>query len=625
MSVMRFYWCCLVWLLSLAPSAKAGVDVVEQAWLADPSGRLSYADVQQAAFLPYTGILARGYSSGATWLRIRIQADDEASSTTTEKWILRIRPSFLDEVTLYDPVGPFDPSGRSPLAQYSGDRHPPGSAGYLSLNLGFLIPGSSQPRDLYLRLETSSSSIIAVEAMTPEAAALQDRHQEMLYTLYIAALLMFIFWALVHWVLRRDPVVGYFALKQIVVLLHALAFLGFGRLFLSAWIPPTTIDWLNSLAVILVVGASYSFELRLLHESRPHRWVWRAALLLSLPWLLAFAALLAGDLRQALNLNMFTGLLIPLMLLVVCASAQHWRMPNELPLVPRYTMVLFYLAFTAAAYMSVLPFLGLVEGVEMTLNMPVTTGFLSGLLMLLLLSLRERNRERLHREAELRLVQACAQADAERLRRQEKEQLLTMLTHELKTPIGVARISLESAKIDGLRGDRIARALANIDSVIERCRLSDQIEQRGLRASPEQIDLVELVQSCIVVCTAPNRVDFRANPVRQVYSDGQLLAIIISNLIDNALKYGAAASRVLVSIAAYHDGTRVTVANLVGPVGRPDPSQAFCKYYRAPEARKISGSGLGLFIAHEIARLLDGELKLLPDSDAVRFELCLPN
>jgi signal transduction histidine kinase len=71
------------------------------------------------------------------------------------------------------------------------------------------------------------------------------------------------------------------------------------------------------------------------------------------------------------------------------------------------------------------------------------------------------------------------------------------------------------------------------------------------------------------------------------------------------------------------EGLHLRVCNAVGPGGVPDAQQVFQKYYRAPQAHEMTGSGLGLHIAHAMARLLGGELRYLAADGQVCFELRL--
>jgi signal transduction histidine kinase len=118
-----------------------------------------------------------------------------------------------------------------------------------------------------------------------------------------------------------------------------------------------------------------------------------------------------------------------------------------------------------------------------------------------------------------------------------------------------------------------------------------------------------------------------------VSSDWQIFKSVLSNLVDNALKYSPTESTVHLRVRPGtldgRAGCEISVENLVqsGPTstGFPDRDELFKKYYRADGARKHSGSGLGLYLVANFMRLLKGEVRYEPLEKSVRFTVCLPS
>lgn len=628
----------LAWLLLAPALAQAGVRITGQAWLADPGGSLTLAQVRAqgeggpGGWRPYAGILNQGYGRGAYWIRLRVAPDGQPPDGGDPRWVLRIRTALLDEVALFDPLAA-EPATGAIRPLYTGDRHRWGAGGYRALDLGFAIPASAQPRELWLRVRSSSAYTVHVQAQTWEQAQQAQRGRELLQGLFLSLMLMFAVWAALQAVFYRDRLLALFALQQSAVLLYAASFFGYWRVLLDGRLSPAGIDQLSTWFVLLLVGGSYGFHLRLLREFRPQRGLWRLALAMMLPWALAAALLLAGQARQALQINMVVGALFPLIMLALAASTRAWqdwrRTDAQAPLLSRRVLIGFYAAFAASAQLATLPFLGLVQSAALALNMPVITGMLSGLLMLALLTLRGRQQERRHMATVLSLQQ-------EREHREEREQFLAMLMHEIKAPLGVARLTLDSLGIAGPDGQRIRRSLASIDDIIERCRLSERLDAAQLQASAEACDVAEVVGGCIARCAEPARVRLQQEPAAPVHTDRLLLEIVVANLLDNALKYSPPGSPVDVTVGPRPQrareggdgeggGVDLHVANTVGAAGRPDAARVFAKYYRAPGAARASGSGLGLYLARGIARLIGARLHLLaPRGEEVVFRLWLP-
>jgi signal transduction histidine kinase len=209
-----------------------------------------------------------------------------------------------------------------------------------------------------------------------------------------------------------------------------------------------------------------------------------------------------------------------------------------------------------------------------------------------------------------------------------------MLTHELKTPLSVVSLALGgSATSRPQMRERALRAVNAMQAVIDRCAQIarfDHVHPSG-DESPilREIDAQVVLREAMAAQEHADLIDVEPPPAMLTCkADRQLLAIVLSNLLDNAIKYAPPGSRVRVSInvAAFRgrSGMAICVSNPVGRAGRPDVNHLFEKYHRGAHARHRSGSGLGLYLSHRLAKRMDGHLSLL-DGEDVRFELWLPN
>lgn len=213
-------------------------------------------------------------------------------------------------------------------------------------------------------------------------------------------------------------------------------------------------------------------------------------------------------------------------------------------------------------------------------------------------------------------------------RRDEQERFMSMLSHELKTPMSVIRMSLGFEGLPRDIKDRVARSVADMNAIIERCLQSDRLLHGRVNLTAASCRIEEILEQVRASCTAPNRLVIKAERLPSFTTDAQLLSVILSNLFDNAIKYGKPESAVVVNATAFSDkgipGIQVAVGNMPGSAGMPDPKRVFSKYYRAPGAHNKTGSGLGLHIAFGFARTIGGWLRYAPHADEVRFELWIP-
>ena len=214
-------------------------------------------------------------------------------------------------------------------------------------------------------------------------------------------------------------------------------------------------------------------------------------------------------------------------------------------------------------------------------------------------------------------------------RRNEQDNFMAMLSHELKTPLSVLRMALELAPplSDGSR-KHAQQAVHDMNTIIERCLQADRMERRRHIPSPQRCSLRELLDELQMANPEGKRLQINVPDLAALTADVPLLRIVLHNLMDNALKYSPAASAVEITARAHayrrRNGILLGIRNTPGMVGMPDARKVFTKYYRSPSAHRKTGSGLGLYLVHNAARALGGWVRYVQGSDRVCFELWLP-
>ena len=205
---------------------------------------------------------------------------------------------------------------------------------------------------------------------------------------------------------------------------------------------------------------------------------------------------------------------------------------------------------------------------------------------------------------------------------------MAMLSHELKTPMSVIRMALGGAAIPATVRDPVARAIDDMQAVVERAVQADRLRHGRIACRPVRCRLAEEVEAVRAASRAPERIRIEAADVPSLLTDHELLRVILGNLIDNALKYSPVGSPVTVSVASRahkgRAGVEIAVANPPGAAGMPDANRVFRKYYRSPGAHGKTGSGLGLHISSGMVRLIGGSISYHPLPDQARFSLWIP-
>lgn len=600
---------CLV----LTTCAWSGDLIVERALLEDPSGALRIDDVVEADFRPVGAVISRGYTDSALWLRIRVNTSSKPGALE-----LRIRPAQLDEILLYEP----DPTApRAWKNRVTGDRHGYSERDRTAMTLGFVVRPQAPETTYYLRLKTTSSAVFNVEALAPQEALIKDVRLLLWHAVYLGVMLWLLTWSVHDYASYHQPLTLWFVIHEIDYVLYTLVING----YLAPLMPAAHPEWadlITSVVImsILLFAVPFTHVLfRLYGTPRWLLWTMDVSILVVPAGFVLFAV---GQFRLALQLNALCILWVSICLPFLAWGARSEAVPS------RRVLRLTIAVQTVTLLVTLAPLLGWVEAVEINLDLMLVHGLLSALLMFRILSLRSRQMFRERQQDRLELALAEQQLKLERAQLTEQSRFMAMLVHELKTPISVMRMTfgLEQASVGAKR--HAQRALHDMNAIVERCRQTDQIEQTQWTLHCERCALPSLVEESIRSSEMPHRFVVEAAPVPYVDSDPQLLRVILGNLLDNALKYSAPETEILVRLDAPEDdgqfSLRIVVENQPGAAGLPDPDNLFGKYYRSPRAHQQTGSGLGLYLVRGFAELLGGRIEYGAVAGNARFTLWIP-
>ncbi|MBL8575604.1 MAG: GAF domain-containing sensor histidine kinase [Mesorhizobium sp.] len=210
-----------------------------------------------------------------------------------------------------------------------------------------------------------------------------------------------------------------------------------------------------------------------------------------------------------------------------------------------------------------------------------------------------------------------------------REQFIAVLGHDLRNPLAsinagtkiLLRSPLDASarKVVDLMQGSVVRMKGLIDNVLDfaRARLGDSLDLEIDDSRPLAPFLGQVVDELRAVePTRDIKANFRID--RDVPCDKERISQLFSNLLGNALTHGAPGSPI--TVEANTDGGSFTL--WVENSGKPIPESLlptlFQPFFRG-EARQHHGLGLGLYIAHEIARLHGGELDVKSDENSTRF------
>ena len=225
----------------------------------------------------------------------------------------------------------------------------------------------------------------------------------------------------------------------------------------------------------------------------------------------------------------------------------------------------------------------------------------------------------------------------ERAWRQQR-QFFSDASHELKTPLTVILSNAEMLEGTDLPEresrwrDNILSESRQMKTLVEEMLTLSRTEDAQRKPTVADVDLSDLSEDCAlafepVAFEAGKPLSWDVTPALTVSGDGEKLRRLLSILLDNAAKYGAAGEGIVLSLRAERSQAILSVAN--GSGGHPIPPEElprlFERFYRADASRgEQSGFGLGLPIAQAIAKEHHGALRAESDEQATRFTFTLP-
>ena len=196
----------------------------------------------------------------------------------------------------------------------------------------------------------------------------------------------------------------------------------------------------------------------------------------------------------------------------------------------------------------------------------------------------------------------------------QQQNFMMAVTHELKTPIAVTKLNLETLQkyhLDPEKQKKIIRTALDetgrLNFLTNNILIASQLEGGGYKSTREELDLSSLLRDCIIDFRNrfPERVFFEnIESDTDVKGDPLLLQMMINNLIENAIKYSSRESPVTAELKKYRSGIELRITDEGPGIEDAEKKKIFSKFYRIGNeaTRKTQGTGLGLYLCRKIAR-----------------------
>ncbi len=222
---------------------------------------------------------------------------------------------------------------------------------------------------------------------------------------------------------------------------------------------------------------------------------------------------------------------------------------------------------------------------------------------------------------------------AERL----KAELVTNVSHDLKTPLTSIITYIDLLKTEGICSENAPKYLEVLDQKSQRLKsLTEDLFEAAKASSGtmafalEKLDITDLISQGLGELTdaiKASGLDFKINATAEkVYArgDGKLLWRVMENLLSNVFKYAQPGSRVYIDMVRNSGSIMVTLKNISAFELNIQAEELMERFKRGDESRHSEGSGLGLSIARSLTELQGGTFTLAIDGDLFKATVTLP-
>jgi len=209
-----------------------------------------------------------------------------------------------------------------------------------------------------------------------------------------------------------------------------------------------------------------------------------------------------------------------------------------------------------------------------------------------------------------------------RLSRQEQNFMMAV-THELKTPIAVTRLNLETLQKRKLTLEQQQKLINNtlyeadrLNTLCNNILFAAQLEGGAYKTDQQKIDFSSMVKGCIESFQVhfPQR-NINTMVIDGIYLYGEevLLQMLVNNLVDNALKYSPKTTEVSVQLYTTNSRIEFQVADQGVGISEEEKKNIFKKFYRAfdENTRSTKGTGLGLYLCKKIVESHNGAISVI--------------
>ena len=195
----------------------------------------------------------------------------------------------------------------------------------------------------------------------------------------------------------------------------------------------------------------------------------------------------------------------------------------------------------------------------------------------------------------------------------QQQNFMMAITHELKTPIAITQLNLETLQKRKLTEEQLQKLVGNtleenarLNTLCDNILLASRIDAGKYQIVFEKVSITEMVNNTVEYLQTrfPKRTILPTiEKDLMILADPFLLPLLFNNLIENAIKYSPADKPVYVLLQQINNSIRFIVMDEGVGIPETEKAKIFQKFYRSGNEsnRKTKGTGLGLYLSEKIA------------------------
>ena len=195
---------------------------------------------------------------------------------------------------------------------------------------------------------------------------------------------------------------------------------------------------------------------------------------------------------------------------------------------------------------------------------------------------------------------------------QQQQHFMMAITHELKTPIAVTKLNLETLQKRKLEEAQQQKLINNtlqeanrMNALCNNLLLSSQMESQAYQMTNENLNLSDIITTCVKDFMIRFPLKKMATSIEEnifVVGDSFLLQMAFNNLIENAIKYSSKDSQIDVVLTKNENKCKIEINDEGNGIPDSDKIKVFEKFYRtgSTATQQSKGTGIGLFLVKRI-------------------------